>query len=133
LQADGFKVARKFGLEARRGNRLLPNDEEHRVHRCLALEGETAGQHLVQDDAQRVDVGRGADRHAAAVDLLGCHVVRRADDLAAAGQVFLVVERPGEAEVGDLGTRSQETGVRSQRKPGSRPVFADSCLLSPDS
>jgi hypothetical protein len=64
----------------------------------LALEGLLAGQDLVEDDAEREDVGAVVD--VAGLDLLGSHVVRRPQQLSLHRQVRGV--EPGDAEVGDL-------------------------------
>jgi hypothetical protein len=76
----------------------------HVLHRhgdlVLAVEGNVAGEHLEEDDAERVDVRLPVD--VVAQRLLGRHVVRRAEH-AAVRREAVVVERAGDAEVGDLG------------------------------
>ena len=67
------------------------------VARRRRLVGQPAGQQLVHRDAERVDVG-GEDR--LAVELLGRHVGRAADDRRAVGGDL---EEARGAEVGDLG------------------------------
>src|SRR5256885_281380 len=52
----------------------------------LAAEGRAAGQQLVEDDAERVDIGGGADGLGRAARLLGRHVAGRAHHLAAERQ-----------------------------------------------
>ena len=66
----------------------------------LAVEGDVAGEHLEQHDAEAVDVGLAVD--VVAERLLGGDVVGGAEDAALGGQALLV-ERAGDAEVGDLG------------------------------
>jgi hypothetical protein len=66
----------------------------------LAVERDVAGEHLEQHDAERVDVRLAVD--VVAERLLGRDVVGRAEHAAVGGQA-LVVERAGDAEVGDLG------------------------------
>ena len=66
----------------------------------LAGVGDDPGQRLVEDAAERVDVGGGADR--AAAPLLRRHVLGGADDRGAAEHAA-VAERLGEAEVGEEG------------------------------
>ena len=61
-----------------------------------AGERRRAGEHLVEDDPQRVHVDLRCDR--GGVDLLGRHVRRRADDVAGLGQAFLF---GGLAQAGD--------------------------------
>jgi hypothetical protein len=76
----------------------------HVLHRhrdlVLAVEGDVAGEHLEQHDAEGVDVGLAVD--VVAQRLLGRHVVRGAEHAPVGGQPLLV-ERAGDAEVGDLG------------------------------
>ena len=62
--------------------------------------GHVADEHLVEHDAERVDVGLAVD--VVAERLLGRHVVGRAEHAPVGGQAVLV-ERAGDAEVGDLG------------------------------
>ena len=68
----------------------------------LSGEGQLAGEHLVHDHAQRVDVGgRG---HAAAGDLLGGHVFRGPDHPRGPGEPGFHtagLQRTGDAKVGD--------------------------------
>ena len=66
----------------------------------LAVEGDVAREHLVEDDAERVDVGLAVD--VVAQRLLGRDVVGRAEHAAVGGQA-VVAQRAGDAEVGDLG------------------------------
>src|SRR5262249_60736841 len=83
--------------------RLLVQHRQDGVQRRGPLEGGPAGEQLVQDRPQRVDVRGRAELTALAAGLLGGHVAGRADDLAGLGPVALLVEALGEAEVGDLG------------------------------
>ena len=87
-----------------------------------AGEGQLPGHHLVEHDAQGVDV-RGS-RHRAASHLLRGHVLRRPENGRAAGQwpvlrLLLAVglDGPGDAEVGDDDPR----GARSARPCRRRP------------
>ncbi len=103
------------------GGRLLDRRREHRrgvgataldarhhlvdvLHRDadlgLGLERDLAGQHLVEQDPERVDVGAGVDLPAHR--LLGGDVVGGAEDPAGRGQAVRL-EREGDPEVGDLG------------------------------
>ena len=70
---------------------------EHRVG-VGALEGEPSSEHLVEHDAEGEEVGPVVDL--LALDLLGRHVVGRAEELPLLGEVRAV--EPGDAEVGDL-------------------------------
>ena len=72
----------------------------------LLVERRRAGQQLVQQHAERVDVAPGVDVQAAHLRLLRAHVQRRADHLGEAGEQRLVgqllSERLGDAEVDHL-------------------------------
>ena len=63
--------------------RCLGDVHEHHLRRRLGLEGELAGEQLVEDDADSVKVAASVERVAAA--LLGAHVLGRAADDARAG------------------------------------------------
>ncbi len=69
-------------------------------HLRVGLEGRLAGEHLVQDDAERVDVRLARDL--VAQRLLGRHVVGRAQHASGGGEP-LRLERPCDSEVRDLG------------------------------
>ena len=66
----------------------------------IGVEGELAGDHLVENDACGVDIG--PDVHTASLGLLGRHVVRGAHDHAGAGHGG-EIGGSGNAEVGELG------------------------------
>ena len=73
----------------------------HDGHVVAAVVGRLAGEHLIQDDAERVDVGALVDL--LAEDLLGRHVFRRADHVAGLGELRVaLLLRGGDAEVHDL-------------------------------
>ncbi len=76
----------------------------HVLHRngdeVLARERHLGGQQLVEDDAERVHVGRGRDRLTAR--LLGREVVARAEHRAGLRHALLDVERARDPEVGHL-------------------------------
>ena len=101
------------GAEPRAGLRrlLLADDPPHLVERRLAerlaVERRAAGQQLVEQDAQGVDVAAGVHVGRREVGLLGAHVQRRADELVEAGEQRPLGEAPagglGDAEVDDLG------------------------------
>ena len=72
------------------------------VHAAVALERDLSGEHLVQNDSERVDVG--LPGHLVSQCLLRRHVVGRPDHLPGAGQVLrLELQVARDAEVGDLG------------------------------
>src|SRR4029077_220534 len=71
---------------------------EQRGTRVLAFKREYVGQHLVQHDARRKDVG--SRIHVSTVDLLGGHVLDTSDELAGAGDVLC--PDPSNSEVDQL-------------------------------
>ena len=75
----------------------------------MPLQRRGPGQQLVEQDAQRVDVGAGVDVERAVLGLLGAHVFERADDRAVLGEQGPLgqplVDRLGDAEVDHLGHR----------------------------
>ena len=84
---------------------------EDDLRRRLGLEREPAGEELVEDDADRVEVAARVERVAAR--LLGAHVLGRAADDARARDAGLLRlgAHLGEAEVDDL----HEVAARAQR------------------
>ena len=84
FQADRFQVMRHLGLNARGRHRLLVLHLVQRVQDGGALERRPAGQQLVEDGPQGIDVGRRAGSVARAAGLLRGHVAGRAHDGAAA-------------------------------------------------
>ena len=91
------------GIEPARRGRLLLQHLQQRVQRRLAAERRPAGQQLVEDRPQAVDVGGGGQRPFRAGGLLGGHVAGRADDGARAASGSLSpLDALGQAEVGDV-------------------------------
>jgi hypothetical protein len=103
FQANRLQVSRYSGHQTRRADRVVVDDLADRLHRALALERGAPGEHLVENRAQRVDVGRRTDLSRVPSPLLGGHVAGRAHDLAALGLPGVRVDPLGQAEVGDLG------------------------------
>ncbi len=95
LAVLGRHVGQRPGL----GGDVLGEDP----HERLTLERHRAAEHLVHDDAHRVDVGAVVD--VLAQRLLRGHVERRAEDGAGAGEVVVAVGpgHLGDAEVEQLG------------------------------
>ena len=91
------------GDQARRGHDLVVDHLADRLDRGLALERRAAGQHLVEDRPQGVDVGGRPDVPGMAAGLLGRHVAGRAHDLAGLGLPAVRLQPLGQPEVGDLG------------------------------
>ena len=96
-------------LRARPGRVDFSDHPQHLQERpaleLLGIERRRAGQQLVEDHAQGVDVGTGVDIHRRRVGLLRRHVSRSADDRAGVGEALLgelEFGRFGDAEVDDL-------------------------------
>jgi hypothetical protein len=96
------------GRGVARGRDLGPHVLEHRGHRALGRERRLALEHLVEDAAERVDVG--AVVEVGAVALLGAHVLRGAEHLAGPGQLH-GVEAAGDAEVEDFNDGGDADGL----------------------
>ena len=69
--------------------------------------GQLAGQHLVDDHTQRVEVAAAVEV-GSADDLLGADIFERADDEAGAGQlvdrhIVAAADHAGDAEIGEIG------------------------------
>jgi len=79
---------------------------------AIAREGPLAGDQLVQDDAEAVDIGPAIDLVRLATRLLGRQVGGRVDGLAVKRHRGLIRVALGQAEVGNL--RGQGTGNRGQ-------------------
>ncbi len=113
---------------ARRDARGRLGDPEHRGrHGRLAPEGQLAREHLVEDHAQRIDVGRRSD--AFPQHLLRGHVARSPDQclaghLRVAGPFAL--QRPGDSEVGD--DQSLRGLVGNQQHIGALEIPVDDPL-----
>ena len=107
-QADGLQVPRDVRLEAGHGDRLVVEHLQDGVQRRLPPEGGAAGQQLVEDGPQGVDVRGRAHRLARDHRLFGGHVIGRAEDLSRGGRALKTGRLPvavgalGHAEVGDL-------------------------------
>ena len=80
LQRDRLEVARQAGDQPRRRHRLGVLDLLERLQGGRAPERRAAGQQLVEDRPQGVDVGERPDLLGLALGLLGGHVAGRAHD-----------------------------------------------------
>ena len=100
LFEDGGAAGGRAGREEGEGFRLAVDDVVGERVFGRAVERELPGEHLVEDDAERPDVGAGVDVLAA--ELFGRHVGDGADGAAGAGQAGLAGDL-GQAEVGDAG------------------------------
>ena len=113
LQADRLEVARQLRHQPRRRHRLAPLDLLQGLQRRGGPERRPAGQQLVEDRPQGVDVRRRARLPGLTAGLLGGHVAGRAHDQVGPRQGRLAVQHLGQAEVGDLGRavgRQQDVG-----------------------
>src|SRR5438128_1434616 len=79
VQDDLLEGRRDLGTQASRRRRVVVQLGAHRRVDVVALERHLAGQHLVEDDAQAVEIAAGVSP--LPLHLLGGHVVRGADRL----------------------------------------------------
>ena len=100
--------------------RLVGNLHNGDGNRPVAVKGQLAGQHLVQHNADRVDVGAGIG--ALALGLLGADIMHRADRLVADGLALRAGEA-GNAEVHHL-----DGAVRQQHNVLRLDVAVDDAL-----
>ena len=101
LQADRLQVARDLVVEPARRPRLVLQHLQQE-HAAVAAERPLAGEQLVEDDAEAVDVAAGVDRVRLAAGLLGRHVGRRAEHLAVGRHRRVVGVALGQAEVHEV-------------------------------
>ena len=73
----------------------------HPFHRIGRREGQNAREHLVQRDAEGVEIAAGVDRAVHPPGLFGCHVGKRTgDDFGRLGRLPLAGQARGDAEPG---------------------------------
>ena len=84
-QDDHVELGRDVGAQLRRWLRRVREVLHRDLDRRLAVEGRLAGQELVEDDAERVQIGARIDL--AAAGLLGGEVLRRPHDRARLGHL----------------------------------------------
>ena len=101
LEADRLQVARDVVVE-RRGRPRLVVQHLVQQHPRRAAERQLAGQQLVEDHAEAVDVGAAVDLVRLAAGLLGAHVGGRAQHLALERHRDLARVALGQAEVHDV-------------------------------
>ena len=95
------------------GRRLLVHVRHQDVDAVRAIERHLAGEHLVHDDAERVDVRPGVD--AVAADLLGRHVLRAAHEEARLRQVFALGRRTRSSRARSRGPSRSRSRRRARR------------------
>ncbi len=103
FEADRHQVSGKTALELAGGKGLMARDLLERRKGCSPFEWRTAGNHLIEDGPQRIDVCGRSDLVRESANLFGCHVAGRAQDLAGARQGVLALEQLRQSEVRDLG------------------------------
>ena len=96
LLDDRLQVAGNLGIQLVQRRRGLARHLLHQPAALLLVERRPEGEHLVERQAERVDVAPAVDL---AAERLGGHVPQGAEDVAGVRQVLLVV-RLGQAEVG---------------------------------
>ena len=111
LQDDDLQVIGDLGSELSRRCGGTVSDLVDQAAAAAVSVGRPQRQHLVEGEAQAVDVAAGV---VGAPELLRRHVLQRADDIAAVGQVRLL-HRLGQAEVRDphhaVGVQDQVGGL----------------------
>ena len=90
--------------------------------RRVGGKGHLAGEHLVQHDAEGIDIGPAVDGLHEGV--FGRHVLRRADAGAGARQARRLVQHLGDAEIGQQGTH-----VPAHQNVAGFDVAVDQALL----
>ncbi|MNX87506.1 hypothetical protein D3C86_1194370 [compost metagenome] len=100
---DDARNRRRYGFLPRaRRHRHLGDVAVYPLHRVRGGERQRAGQHLVERDAERVEVAARIDRPVHPPGLLGCHVGQRAGDgLGRLGRLALARQARGQAEAGE--------------------------------
>ena len=93
------------------GTLVHPLGGRHRLARDMAMdplhrigggERQRAGEHLVEGDAERIEIAAGVDRAVHSSGLFGRHVGERAgDDLGRLGRLPLARQARGDAEPGE--------------------------------
>ena len=95
MQDDAIQIRRQVAPGLRKARRIRFQNRAHRLDRGVGLERLLPAEHLVEDEAEREDVGTVIDRMRA--DLLGRHVGRGAEHHAGLG---LVTRDPDERGFG---------------------------------
>ena len=100
---DDRRDAARNASDPLAGRHRLPRDVAvHPLHRIGGRERQRPGEHLVERDAERVEIAAGIDRPVHPAGLLGRHVGERAgDDLGRRGRLALARQARGDAEAGE--------------------------------
>ncbi len=99
LEADRLDVQRDVAPHLRQGQRFVGQYPPQRVDIAAALDRSPTRQQLVQNDSQRIDVGRRPDLARPAFRLLGSHIGRRSQHRLAGRDSFLGSEQLGDPEI----------------------------------
>ena len=102
LQADRFEVARDAVVQNTGCHGFRVPDLEQRFLHGLGQERRSAGEQIVENGAQRVDVAGRPHAPVLAGGQLGGHVIRRPDHLAGEGQVGVLLHPFCQAEIGQM-------------------------------
>ncbi len=102
LHADRVQVSRHLRIALSGRQRSFSNDGEQRVEVGFAQQRRPAGEQLVEDGAQAVNVRGGGQPLPGGAGLFRGHVRGRADDGLGLGQAAFLLEALGQAEVGEL-------------------------------
>ena len=101
LQDDGRDLGRNAGHPLARGHRLPGDVAMDPFHGIGGREGQRPGQHLVEGDAQGVEIAAGIDRAIHPAGLLRRHIGKAAgDDLGRRRRLALARQPRGDAEAG---------------------------------
>ncbi len=119
LQPRWHVAAQRSGA----GHRLGRDDRGQDRGERISPDRWLAGQQGVQQAAQRVDVGAGRDRPASPVGLLGCHVVRRAQDLV--GRRLGMIGVDGVKDLGQAEVRHVRPALGVEQHVGRLQVPVD--------
>ena len=103
LEANCLEVPGNLRQKFGGWHRFVTDHLHHGVHGVRRPKRRSAGQALVQDRPERVDVGGRAHDVRSALGLFGGHVAGRAQNGAGRGEALGGIASAGEAEVGDLG------------------------------
>ena len=102
LQRDHFQLAIGPRVHQPRRQRLLLEHQQHGVDRRSRLKRRPAGEHLVENRAQAIDVAGRSELTATAGGLLRGHVARRAENRAGERQIRVGLDPLGQAEIGHV-------------------------------
>ena len=123
LERDQLEVAVDPRIQQVRRQRLLLQHQEDRIERRSGLERRPAGEHLVEDRSQAVDVAGRSDPASPDDDLFGRHVAGRSDDGARGSEAGIRRRAawPGRSRPRAAGPRDRSRCSRASGRDGARP------------